>query len=418
LPIGQYSWLTEPEIREITLKLPKLSSTGEYGYYFEVDLFFPDNIHNLLCWFPLAPEKKFYSDECLSPYMQRLQAKFNIKRGKIKKSVSSLDPKKNYRIHFRLLQFYIGLGVQITKVHKIMRFRQAPFMKPFIVDTICQRQNSRNSFEKTFYKLIANSTYGNCCRNKRKERNMKLITNMDQARKANRNPLFKCFSIYEEDFVTVELGKKRLYMDRPIQVAASILDISKLLMFKFYYETMKGIYPKPNQLKLCYQDTDAQALIIQTEDLYVDLALNKQHFDFSNYPETHPCYDNSNKMRLYCMKDEAAGKVISECVFLRPKVYSIKIHEAENKKKAKGLPKRLVKTFRHNDYKKALFQKSRKEEQFYRIHSKFHKVYLRKELRVGISAFSDKRYYLGRYGVFSYPYGHKNIKKLESKKTA
>jgi hypothetical protein len=410
LPIGQFSWLNASEIRDLETNLLNISSTASEGYYLEVDLVIPENKHNYFNWYPLAPEKIFHPDEMLSPYIKRLKKKFDIKRGKVKKLVASLEPKIKYKLHYRLLQLYVELGAQITKIHRVLKFRQAPFMKSFILDTINQRQNSANTFEKNFYKLIANSIYGNCARNKRKEHYVRLVTNMDVARRVNKNPLLKSFNIYEKDLVAAELRKKILHMDRPVQVAASILDLSKMIMFHFYYKILKSIYPKPNQLKMSYHDTDSQLVIIRTADLYDDLLKHKHLFDFSNYPTSHPCYDLTNKLKLNCMKDEMAGAVISEAVFLRPKVYSIQVHEAENIKKAKGLPKKTVKLFRHNDYKKALFCETLKQEKFHRIHARSHKVFLRKEMKIGISAYADKRYYFGKCGILSYAYGHKNIK--------
>ena len=94
-------------------------------------------------------------------------------------------------------------------------------------------------------------------------------------------PTFKRFAIFDEDLVGVELSQTSLVFEKPIYVGFTVLELSKLLMFEWHYNTMRTIFPDS---KLCYTDTDSFVYWIKTKDLYDDLGKLGSYFDFSNYP--------------------------------------------------------------------------------------------------------------------------------------
>ena len=97
-----------------------------------------------------------------------------------------------------------------------------------------------------------------------------------------------------------------------------ILDISKTLMYEFWYDYIK---PKYNDnVKLCYMDTDSFIINIKTEDFYKDVTNDvDKRFDTSNYGVNRPLPMGKNKKVIGLMKDELGGKIIMEFVTLRPK---------------------------------------------------------------------------------------------------
>ena len=111
-------------------------------------------------------------------------------------------------------------------------------------------------------------------------------------------------------------------MNKPIYLGFSILDISKILMYEFWYDYMK---PKCcNDVKLCYMDTDCFVMNIQTEDFYKDIANDvEKRFDTSSYEVDRPLPAGKNKKVIGLMKDELGGKIITEFVTLRPKLIRI-----------------------------------------------------------------------------------------------
>ena len=131
------------------------------------------------------------------------------------------------------------------------------------------------------------------------------------------------------------MNKTRVKMNKPIYLGLSILDISKILMYEFWYDYMKPKYG--NDVKLCYMDTDSFIMNIKTEDVYKDIANDvEKWFDTSNYELNRPLPTGKNKKVIGLMKDELGGKIITEFVTLRPKTYSYLTDDGKEDKKAKG----------------------------------------------------------------------------------
>ena len=131
-------------------------------------------------------------------------------------------------------------------------------------------------------------------------------------------------------------------MNKPIYLGLSILEISKTLMYEFWYDYMK---PKYNDnVKLCYTDTDSFIINIKTNDFYEDIASDVENsFDTSNYEVKRLLPMGKNKKVIGLMKDELGGKIITEFVTLRPKTYSFLIDNGKEDKKAKGTKKCVIK---------------------------------------------------------------------------
>ena len=131
-------------------------------------------------------------------------------------------------------------------------------------------------------------------------------------------------------------------MNKPIYLGQSILDISKILMYEFWYDYMK---PKcSNDVKLCYMDTDSFVMNIKTEDFYKDIANDvEKRFDTSNYEVDRPLPTGKNKKVIGLMKDELGGRIITEFITLRPKAYTYLTDDGKEDKKAKGTKKCVIK---------------------------------------------------------------------------
>ena len=128
-------------------------------------------------------------------------------------------------------------------------------------------------------------------------------------------------------------------------------------MYKFYYDYMKPKYSE--NLKLCYMDTDSLLYSSKTEDFYTDIAdYVEEKFDTSNYnnDDARPLPIGKNKKVIGLMKDELGGKIMTELVALRPKLYAYRKLDGAVDKKCKGIKKCVVKkTLEFDDYKVCLF---------------------------------------------------------------
>ena len=96
-----------------------ISEKYETGYFLEVDLEYPDILHELHNNYPLAPEKLDVSSDMLSEYCKEIAAKYEIKIANLKKLIPNLCNKTKYVPHYRNLQFYLSLGMKLTKIHSV-----------------------------------------------------------------------------------------------------------------------------------------------------------------------------------------------------------------------------------------------------------------------------------------------------------
>ena len=178
------------------------------------------------------------------------------------------------------------------------------------------RKLARNDFEKDLFKLMNNSVFGKTMENIRKHRDIKLVTTDKKRSKLVSEPNYHTINLISEDLSIIEMKKTKVKMSKPIYLGLSILEISKILMYEFWYDYMK---PK-----------------------YNDNVRNR--FDTSNYEVNRPLPTAKNKKVIGLMKDELGGKIITEFVTLRPKTYSFLTDDGKKDKNAKGT-KKYVKIF-------------------------------------------------------------------------
>ena len=149
-----------------------ISKKSQTGYIFEVDLEYPDELHELHNDYPLAPEKLAVSYDMLSSYCKKIADEYEIKVGDVKKLIPNLGNKTNYVVHYRNLQLYLSLKMKLTKIYKVLKFKQSDWMKNYVEFNTEKRKNAANDFEKHFFKLMINSFYGKTVENFRKRINM------------------------------------------------------------------------------------------------------------------------------------------------------------------------------------------------------------------------------------------------------
>jgi hypothetical protein len=325
---------------------------------------------------------------------------------KVEKLVPNLRDKDRYVLHYRNLQLYLSLGMKLKKVHRALSFKQSPWMEPYIrMNTELQKQ-ATSDFEKDLYKLLNNSVFGKTMENLRNRVDVKLVCSHeeDKLRRLIASPVYARASIFDDDLAAVQMHKSRLVLNRPIYVGMSILDLSKSLMYDFYYNQMKAQYG--DHAELLYTDTDSLLLEIQTEDVYSDMSEHQSLYDTSEYLEDHPLRSKVNKKVLGKMKDKCAGRVIEEYVGLRPKMYSILEASGSCIKKAKGVKKNVVrKHIRHGQYREALFSSKTFRHGMDVLRSERHRIYGQRLNKVSLSPFDSKRWIAGN-GVDTLTYEH------------
>ena len=367
LPTHGFKWMNDKELLAWR-KIPCI---------LEVDLEYPNKLHNLHNDYPLAPERI-------------------TRKNKVEKLIPNLGHKEKYVLHYENLKQYLSLGLKLTGIHKGFKFEESEWLKPYIDMNTKLRAKANNNFEKDFFKLMNNSVFGKTIENIRNRVDVKLVNDKENAKKLTAKPNFKHINIFCEELVAIHMKKTSLTMNKPIYLGMCILDLSKTIMYEFHYNYIKPKYG--DKAKLLFSDTDSLMYEIQTEDFYKDISGDvKDRFDTSDYPPNHPSGipTGCNKKVLGMFKDEVAGRCIEEFVGLRAKLYSYKMLEGKENKRCKGVIKSVVKrSITHEDYKTCLFTGKEQMCKMNVIGSYKHEVYTKEVNKVALCSDDDKRYIL------------------------
>ena len=147
-------------------------------------------------------------------------------------------------------------------------------------------KKANNDFEKDFFKLMNNAVFGKTMENVRKHRDIKLLTTERRRNYLVSEPNYHTTKFFTENLLAIEMKKIKILMDKPVYLGLSILELSKILMYEFWYDYVKPKYGE--KVKLCYMDTDSFIVYIKTDYIYKDIAGHVEtRFDTSNYELDH-----------------------------------------------------------------------------------------------------------------------------------
>ena len=193
-----------------------------------------------------------------------------MKINKCSKLVCTIQDKKNYVVHIRALKQVLNDGLVLKKVHRVIEFRQEAWLKPYIDMNTKLGTETKNEFEKDFFKLMNNSVFGKTMKNVRNYRDIKLVTTDKQRNKFAPEQNCHATKYISEDLLIMEMKKSEVKINKPIYLGQAILDISKTIMYEFWYDYTKPKYK--DKARLCYMDTDSFVINIETEYFYEDIA--------------------------------------------------------------------------------------------------------------------------------------------------
>ena len=147
LPYEGFKWLKNVDKFDVM----SINEKSPIGYFLEVDLEYPDELHELHNDYPLAPEKLAVTNDILSNYCKSIADKYEIKVGDVKKLIPNLGNKTKYVLYYKNLQIYLSLRMKLTKIHGVLKFKQSDWMKKYIGFNTDKRKNAANDFEKDFF---------------------------------------------------------------------------------------------------------------------------------------------------------------------------------------------------------------------------------------------------------------------------
>ena len=237
--------------------------------------------------------------------------------------------------------------------------------------------------------------------NLRNRIDVKLVNDAKKYLKWVSRPNFVSQKLFDEYFAAIDMKKLVLTLNKPIYVGFAVLELSKVLMHDWHYNYFK----KKFDCRLLFTDTDSLTYEIKSnEDIYEKIFEDKDLFDFSDYSKDSKFFDDTNKKVIGKMKDEMAGKVITEFVGLKSKMYSLITVDNEENSREKGVNIKL----RHAEYKKTLLDGLILRHNMKRIQNKKHKLSTYDVCKIFLSCFDDKRYWLDD-GITGLSHFHKDI---------
>ena len=255
------------------------------------------------------------------------------------------------------------------------------------------RKEIKHEFERDFFKLMNNSVFGKTMENVRKHRDIKLVATEEKRNKLVSEPDYHTKKYFPKNLLAIEMKKAKVKMNKPIYLGMSILDISKTLMYEFWYDSIKSKYGDKD--KLCYMDTDSFVIHIFTEDFFEDIANGfERWFDTSYYDQNdkRPLSIGTNQKVIGLFKDELGGKIMKEFCALKAKTYTYLMDDDNEKKKAKGNKKCIIKhRLMFENYKDSwLVDKIILQSQL-RFKTNHHDVYTEEVNKIALSRHDDRR---------------------------
>ena len=180
---------------------------------------------------------------------------------------------------------------------------------------------------------MKNAVFGKTIENVRKHTDVKLVSHWRGrygAEALTAKPNFHSCSTFKEDIVAVQITKTELYLNKPIYIGLCVLDLSKTLVYEFHYDYMKRQF-EDDHCKLLYTDTGSLLYEIRCPDI---IKRDIKRFDTFDHPAKNQFnMPLVNKKVVGLMKDECNGRIMTEFIGLRSKVYSVRVEGQDHIKK-------------------------------------------------------------------------------------
>ena len=218
LPVRGFRWMDD--ISKMDEDFVKGYNKNDIkGYILEVDVDYPNKLQNLHSDLPFLPERMVINNT--------------------QKLVCNLNDKKNYVVHINVLKQALDHGLKLRKVHRVIEFDQEAWLKEYTDVNTELRKKATNDFEKDFFKLMNNAVFGKTMENVRKHRDIKLVKTDKKRNKLVSEPNFHTMKLIDNNLAIIEMRKVKVKMNKPIYLGLSILDISKITMYEFWYDYVK-----------------------------------------------------------------------------------------------------------------------------------------------------------------------------------
>lgn len=412
-----FEWMTPPELEDMKNDLindpSSIDMNGSSGYLLEISCNYPEKLHEAHDNMPFLVERMKVDETMVSDYQKNLIDDLGNKQCfKTEKLVSHLGPRKNYIAHICVIKQALEAGLELTAVHRGVKFSQSNFMNEWVEMLHEMRVNSKSQCESKNIKKVGNSVYGKFAQNVENWVTCKIVTTDFMFDKLMRSPYLKDIFVFSERLAFIFLRRKEVLLNQPLMLASGILDYSKFAYFNIFYKIFKKEFG--NSLKCLLGDTDSYVISYETENLEKSLNNIKCVLDTSNMNKNDPLYSELNKNRPFFIKDESCGNSIKTVVATSPKAYAISYHDKniEPKIACKGTSRsKFNKDLKPIDFEMALFTKCTHKTIGKRIGIDriSGRVCTFESLKISVSPLDTKRY-LKNCGIHTYAYFNSKIR--------
>ena len=188
LPTNGFKWIDNNKINEDFIK--NINESDTKGYILEVDVEYPKRLHELHSDLPFLSER--------------------MEVNKCKKLIGNLFNKKKYVAHINTLKQALNHGLKLQKIHRVIKFNQEAWLKPYIDMNTELRKEAKNDFEKDLFKLMNNSVFGKTMEDIKKHRDIKLVTTDKKRSKLVSEPNYHTINLISEDLSIIEMKKTKV----------------------------------------------------------------------------------------------------------------------------------------------------------------------------------------------------------------
>ena len=284
---------------------------SDHGYYIVCGIDYTNSCKERAEQLALMPNKRKMNDNELG-YRERDGGK-----ARSEKLILDKNNKTVYMVHYRMLKFYVKMGVKVTK--RVIKFKSDYICRDFKQNNTNKRATAKTEAEKDVRKLMNNSLYGRMCMNPLHFLQSKFLHDEEKIMKGISKPTFKNITRYK-DYSKIEYIKKKIEYDSPVHVGVTILELSKLHIYNVFYNILQ---PSLKDLTLHYMDTDSFVLS------YSEGSVDNEHMDLSNL---EPPIKTNNKVHGK-FKHDLGNKINEEFVVLIPRTNSFKNYAKKLRRK-------------------------------------------------------------------------------------
>lgn len=328
-PVSDYEKINESEFKNFTndfiLSLPP---NGDYCYSFDIEAEYPKHLHDLHADFPIMPRRRNIHFDEMSEFNRD-----NIENFGTNTQLCVTLEKFEGAVDFRLLQFWIKRGITEFKIRRIFKSKQEFVFKTFMKTNYDRRltaKREKNTALNETIKLTTNSVFGYTCKKEFEKKQFMIWSK--PSKELERHLSNSCgidpdITPDEKHLVTCKQSTKaKSVITSPYQIGFTILQLSKLALYEFFY-AMKDFYG--DNIHLLYTDTDSLYVEIKTDDVFEDF----QNQTLASFVSQ----DEAGKFKI----DVSDDSIITEFVAISAKMYSYSTDTKEVCKMA-GVGKKFV----------------------------------------------------------------------------